>query len=417
MSEGLVIPTWEVPDGVPGVCMGPVLEHEPIRFVSYVFEWPFALLKQAALLHLHLLQHLIPAGFILSDATPSNVMFRGTRPVFIDMGSVVLYEPGTPWRGYKQLLETMLYPLLLTAHKGVSYCAWLRGAGEEGLRADQIAKLFGWSDIFKPGVLAHITLSAALEHLDGSRFEITQAEIRSAGVPTAVLLRTLSKLEHLIRPLKSPLATAWLDYDADCYGPAGRDLKRAAVAKAAASFIPDRGVVWDVGCNNGDYSFLVADAAALVVAMDRDESVAEALCHRCEETGVHNVLPLVVDVANPSPAQGWRGKERRSLMERGRPDLLLALALIHHLVLTRNLPVEQILEEFASWAPYCLLEYVAPDDPMAVKLSRNAGDGRNLLPDRAAFDAGVQRCFDIHDSVRLTETRTLYVLGSRREAT
>lgn len=395
---------------------GPVLEHERVRFVSYAFEWPFSLLRQAALLHLHLLERLIPEGFILNDATPSNVMFRGIQPVFIDVASIVPYQPGDVWQGLKQFLETMLYPLLLSAHKGIPHQAWLRGAGEDGLPLWQVARLFGWRDILRPGVLSHVKLSAALERITSGSLEVTRGELRATGVPMAVLLKNIRKLKRIVTRLEPRIRRrVWIDYDGGfVYSEVARARKRAAVLAAVTRLALRAGMIWDLGCNTGEYSILLSGRAGLVVAMDEDEAVVDELCRRCRDRGVDNVLPLVVDIANPSPAQGWRGAERRPLTGRGTPDLILILALMHHLVLTKNLPADELLEEFGRLGRYCLIEHIAPGDPMAERLRGNLGEGRNEIPDPRAFEALADRHFHIREIVCLAESRRLYLLESRR---
>lgn len=415
MAEQLLVSTQEVDEEVRGLGPGPFLEHDPVRFVSYAFEWPFSMLKRAALLHLQLLQRLIPAGFILSDATPSNVMFRGTRPVFIDTASVVGYQPGDPWRAFKQFLETMLYPLMLAAHKGIPYHAWLRGSGENGLPVDQASRIFGWLDILRPGVFGHVKLTGAIEQLARDRLELTEDETRTAAVPTPLLLRNITKLEQIVKSLEPrQVPGAWTDYDdVASYGPDGHQQKCAVVEDAAKRLAGQRALIWDIGCNTGAYSVLIAKHADLVVAMDQEAAVVEEVYRRANREQVDNILPLVMDASNPSPAQGWRGRERRSLSERGRPDLIVALALLHHLVLSKNVPIDQVVAELARLGRCCVLEYVAPDDPQALRLARTGGSGRNELPERNGFEQIVSEPFRIEGIIPLTATRTLYLLEAR----
>jgi ribosomal protein L11 methylase PrmA len=418
MAEGVLVATREATGEFAWHDTALVLEHEPLRFISYAFEWPFSLLKRAALLHLNLLTRLIPAGFILADATPSNVMFHGIRPVFIDTGSIVPYRPGDAWAGFKQFLETMLYPLLVTAHKGIPYNAWLRGAGEDGLPVDQVARLFGWRDLLKPGVLGHVKLTSAIERLTNKSLDVTPDDVRQAGISTSLLLRSVTRIERVVARLEPKRTFAkWADYDAEAgYGTPGQERKRSAVDAEAGRLLTRDAMVWDVGCNTGDYSFLVANRSQLVVAMEEQPIVADAAAQRASSSGIDNVLPLVVDFANPSPAQGWRGQERRTLGQRGVPDLILALAVWHHLILTKNLPADQVLGELAQLGRRCLLEYIAPADPLANRLARNAGDGRNELPTPELFDRMVTRHFSVDGAIPLTDSRTLYVLDSKERA-
>jgi len=416
VSDGLLIRSWEIPDSLPAVTPpGFVLEHEPIKFISYPYEWPFTLLKSAAMLHLELMEQLIPAGFILSDATASNVMFRGIRPVFIDVGSIMPYRSGDIWQGFKQFLETMLYPLFISAYKDIPHQSWLRGVGETGLPTWQVSRLFGWLDILRTGVLTHVKLADALERVAPNYLDISRDQVSSAGISSAVILRMVKRLKHTINKLQiKPKRRIWIDYDARVvYGDASHVTKRTAVL-AAINLLPSPNIVWDLGCNTGEYSFLLSDKAQLIVAMDEDPAVVDELCQRCRELGTNNVLPLVMDIANPSPSQGWRSAERLSLTDRGIADLVLALGLMHHLVLTKNLPVDQLLQELARISQWCLIEQIAPDDPMAERLRRNFGPGRNELPDRNTFEMRARQHFSIEEVLPLTTTRTLYVLKTLR---
>jgi len=281
-----------------------------------------------------------------------------------------------------------------------------------------VARIFGWRDLLRPGVLGHVKLTSAIERLTNNSLDVTRDDVKQAGISTAVLLRTIAKLERVVTSLEPKRTFAkWADYDAEAgYGAPGQERKRAAVNDAAGRLLARDALVWDVGSNAGEYSFLVAGRAGLVVAMEEQPLVADAAAQRAVSSGINNVLPLVVDFANPSPAQGWRGRERRALSERGRPDLILALAVWHHLILTKNLPGEQILGELARVGRRCLLEYIAPADPLANRLARNAGDGRNELPDPALFDQTVNRYFRVDGTIPLTDTRTLYMLESKEGA-
>ena len=417
MAEGLLVRTSEVPEGLPALSTNAVIEHEKIGFVSYAYEWPFFLLKRAAMLHLDLMERLIPEGFILRDATPSNIMFRGIQPVFIDVSSIAPHCPGDPWQGFKQFLETMLYPLLLTAHKGMPYQGWLRGLGVAGLPVSHVARLFGVRDLLRPQVRSYVKLAALFKRLAiGPLKDVTRSQIQKAGVPPALLLRNVLKLKRVVRKLRPKGGRSlWIDYDRQLpYAEELRERKRAAVLSAVDRFVPRAAMVWDLGCNTGEYSLLVSPRVDQVIAMDEDEAVVDDLCRRCEEQRILNILPLVVDIANPSPAQGWRGAEFRSLAERGKPDLILALGLLHHLILTKNLPADEILEEVGHMGRYCLIEYVSPDDPMVERLCRNFGEGRNEIPDRETFETQAGRHFHIQDITELTNTRALYMLEAKR---
>ena len=394
------------------------LEHAPVHCVSYAYEWPFSLLQRAALLHLTLLERLVPAGFTLQDATPSNVMFDGVRPVFIDVTSIVRHTYGSPWHALRQFLETMANPLFLTAHRGVPYQQWLRGAGDAGLPSWQIARLFGWRDYAKPGVLAYVKLNAALERMATKRPTAAEQQVSGRTMGTDALLRMIAGLKTTIAKLRpKPGSQVWAEYTgAESYTAEENSRKREAVSAVFAATVRHTDVVWDVGCNRGDYSLVAAGRAKFVIALDEDPGVIDQLCRRCDASNVTNVLPLVIDFADSSPAQGWRGDERPRLLDRSRPDVVVALGVLHHLVVTKNLPMSQVLTELGRLAPRAIVEYIAPADPMVVQMQRHMPPNRNTVPSLREFETELSSCFAVDEATDLSPTRRLYTLTSREHA-
>jgi hypothetical protein len=381
-----------------------ILEHSRIPFISYPYEWSFAMLREAALLHLRLLAESIRVGLILKDASPYNVQFSGKQPVFIDIGSFTVHTPGEPWLAYRQFCELMLYPLLLQAYRGVHFQPILRGE-LEGISARQFLQWLRWRDLLRPGVFTHGLLQATLEQQTQALSTSTVRDLEASGFKTSLIERLVRKLTRLVERLQwSPPQTQWTNYDDSLPHVAeDRQAKTEFVRKVCHSRWRD--LVWDLGCNDGRYSLIAREFAATVVAMDNDHACIEQLYHAADSP---NVLPLCIDLANPSPAMGWRGRERKRLEERGRPELILCLGLIHHLVIAANVPLAEVVDWLASFGAELLLEFPSKRDPMVRALLRNKRDQYDDYS-REHLEAELRRHFDIHLSAPLPSAeRTLY---------
>ena len=343
-----------------------VLEHPRVPFVSYPYEWPFDMLKAAALLTLDIQATALAAGFTLKDASPYNVQFIGTRPLFIDLGSFEHHRDGAPWAAYTQFCRLFLYPLLLDALRGIPYHDLLR-AHLDGVPAARMAQLLRPRDLLRPAVFRDVFLQSWLERWSGTMSG--RGGMAGAAIPRRVIVRLVDRLRGAIELLRPRVAVShWSDYDRTApYTVEARALKERGVEAAVRAARP--ALVWDLGCNTGRFSALAARDAGHVVALDADAAVVDALA-RSTRGGPANLLPLVVDVLNPSPDQGWAGRERRALAHRGRPDLVLCLGLLHHLVVHGQLPLAEVVRWLAGLAPRVLVEFVPPDDPGFQKLVR-----------------------------------------------
>jgi ribosomal protein L11 methylase PrmA len=344
-----------------------VLRHEPVPFVSYPYEWPFGMLRDAALLQLELLRRAIDEGLILKDATPYNVQWRGTRPVFIDVGSFERLRDGEPWVGYRQFCLQFLNPLLLQADRGIDFQPLLRGR-LEGITPAECRRMLGFRDRFRRGVLTHVVLHSTLEKRHADRRRDVGGELRRAGFHAGLIKSNVERLDRLVRRLTwDPLASEWSDYGpTDSYDEDEADRKAAFVLGAIGS--GHWRLAWDVGCNDGRFSRLAAEHAGTVIALDADHAVVERLYRALQTEGDERILPLVVDVADPSPGLGWRGRERRPLWERGVPDLVLCLAVVHHLAISRNVPLRELADWLASLDAALVVEFPTPEDAMVRRL-------------------------------------------------
>ena len=415
-EEGHVVAT-EPADvrAVPGLLAGEaagVLRHERMPFVSYPYEWPFSMLKDAALLQLELNQRALGAGLALKDATPYNVQWRGTRPVFIDIGSFERLRPGEPWAGYRQFCTLFLYPLMLQAYKDLPFHAALRGSLEGIAPRDARTLLAG--ERFRKGVLSNVVLHARLEsRYAGADGREVKREMRRAGFSTELLAANFRKLEKLVRSLEwKPGETAWTGYgEQNTYDDAAAAAKTEFVREAAAR--RRSRLTWDVGCNDGRYAGVAAESADLVVAFDADHATVDALYRRLREEGRDDVLPLVMSVTDPSPDLGWRGRERASLEVRGTPELVLCLAVVHHVCITGNVPVRELLDWLRSLDAAVVIEFPDRADPMVQRLLGGKREGSNPDYQHALFEQGLGERFVIDRIAPVSQTRTLYAARPR----
>ena len=378
-AGGTLVATQAVErDAVPelgGLACAAVLHHERVPFISYPYEWTFGMLRDAALLQLDLLERALADSLMLKDSSPYNVQWRGAAPVFVDVGSFEPLREGEPWVGYRQFCMLFLSPLMLQSYRGVAFQPWLRGS-LEGITPADAARLLSARDRLRRGVLTNVVLHARLERrYSGVEGRAVKGELRSAGFSTDVIRASVRRMRKLVGRLSwEPGASAWTGYgEADGYTDPDREAKAAFVREAGGR--RRRRLAWDLGANDGDYSRIAAATSDCVVAMDADAPTVELLYRRLREEGEQRILPLVVDVCDPSHGLGWRGRERLPLEDRGRPELTLCLALVHHLAITRNVPLAEIVDWLAGLGGELVLEFPTREDPMVQRLLAAKRDG------------------------------------------
>jgi hypothetical protein len=386
-----------------------VLEHDPLATITYPFEWTFEMLRAAALAHLDVTRAAVRAGFTTKDASAYNVTFRGTQPVFFDIGSFERSRRSEPWPGYRQFCDHFLNPLVLQAASGIDFQPWLRGS-LDGLSGPDVASAVALRKRIFKGLLVHLTLHARAQrrYADADAERDVKADLRQAGFSPKLVLAQLDSLEKAVRALRwRSQGSEWSDY-ADRAHYQGTDLaeKERFVAEAVGAISPE--LVVDLGANDGRFSLLALEhGATSVVAPDADHLVVDQLYRRLQQLGERRVTPLVIDLANPSPPMGWRSQERAAFTSRVRPDLVLCLAVVHHLALTNTAPFEHIVDLLADFDAPLVVEFPHPDDPMAARLlaRKRAGEFDHYRLDR--WEEALRRRFEVETTQTLA-TRTLY---------
>ncbi|MFA9431150.1 methyltransferase [Egicoccus sp. AB-alg2] len=393
-----------------------VLEHERIPVVTYPYEWPFAMLRDAALLQLDLPLAALDEGLTTKDATPYNVQFVGARPTHIDLGSFERLSPGEPWFGYRQFCQQFLYPLLLTARRGVPHQPLLRGS-VRGVTPQTCAACLRWWDLARPSLFIHVALQSLAERRKtdaGPDGHDVRAELKSAGYGPAVIRGQLRKLRKLVERLEwKQTRSVWSEYsDRQHYDPEDLRAKEELVRRVAGE--RPRRQVLDLGANDGHFSRIALESAEYVVAVDHDPLVVDRLYRQLSEQGEERILPLVMDLADPSGGLGWRARERSPFVARVRPDLVLCLALVHHLAISESIPLDEVVAFLAEFSSEVILEFPTPEDPMVALLMAQKKD-RAVPADRYGVDA-LERALATRFDTRLrTErgTRLLYDLVPR----
>jgi SAM-dependent methyltransferase len=390
-----------------------VLRHERIPFVSYPYEWTFSMLKDAALVQLDLLLAALDHDLVLKDSTPYNVQFKGARPVFVDVGSFERMREGEPWVGYRQFCMLYLYPLVLQAVKGVPFQPWLRGS-IDGITPSQMRNLMSFRDRFRKGMFTNVFLHAKLEARYADRPDQVKQEVKRV-FRKELFVANVRKMRKLVERLSwDPPEGVWTAYgERNSYTDDDARRKDDFVRDVARS--RDWRLVWDIGANNGRYSRIAAEGARTVIAVDADDGPVELLYRDLRGEADEKILTLTMNLADPSPGLGWRGLERRSLPERGKPDLVLALALIHHVAIGANVPVKEFVDWLASLGSALVVEFPTREDPMVKKLLAPKREGLHPDYELEFFERTLSEAFEVERSERLESgTRVLYHARPKR---
>jgi hypothetical protein len=367
-----------------------VLEPEQLWFTSYPYEWCFSYLRQAALVTLEANRTALKYDMVLKDASAYNIQWHNDRMALIDTLSFAKYQEGQPWIAYRQFIEHFLSPLLLIAY-GKVFLNRLPEILMEGIPADVTARLLPARCKLKPSLMMHLYSQTLAKHIKSNR---------KVSMPRRNLEILLDSLEHLVTGLRYKPKSDWTEYqDADSYSEVARGSKKRIVSGMLAE-VP-AGSLCDLGANTGEYSRLAKDTGYKVLATDKDYDCVESIASRYPD-----ILTLVVDLSNPSPAIGWANKERRGFLERLKVDTILALALIHHICIGNNVPVGKVAELLANHCSNLIIEFIPPEDPKAGLL---AGDKQFPSYSQQLFEEEFSKHFRITQRVDIEDScRSIY---------
>ncbi|MFN7942560.1 MAG: SAM-dependent methyltransferase [Thermoanaerobaculia bacterium] len=408
VARGSLVPHEEVERA--GGAGGPVfkiLRPLPVDFVSYPYEWAFGELQDAALLTLDVHRLALDHGLSLKDASAYNVQFHRGRPILIDTLSFETYREGRPWVAYRQFCQHFLAPLALMAHRDVRLAHLLR-AYVDGLPLDLASRLLPAATRWRPGLAMHLHLHARAQHAYSStrsarpKREVRVSRLGMVGLVES-LRRTVAGLDW------EPAGTEWATYYRSTnYSDAAFEHKKRLVGEYLDAVAPRR--VWDLGANTGVFSRIASGRGASTVAFDIDPAAVESNYRQAKTEPAAPLLPLVLDLTNPSPGLGWAGVERDSLAARGPVDCALALALVHHLAISANVPLARIAEFLSRLCAHLVIEFVPKEDSQVQRL---LGAREDIFADydRAHFEAAFSARFRILRAEDVSGTqRRLYLM-------
>ncbi|MBS3751436.1 MAG: hypothetical protein KGY39_08040 [Anaerolineales bacterium] len=388
-----------------------VIHPEQIPFISYPYEWSFSQLQDAALATLRIQKHALDYGMSLKDSSGYNIQFWKGQPVLIDTLSFEILEEGKPWMGYRQFCQHFLAPLSLMSYKDVRLSQLLR-IYLDGIPLDMASKLLPFRTRLNFSLLTHIHLHAAAQNRYAGRevdLSSPKGQIQERGLEEGII----SSLESSVRKLEwHPEHTAWADYAAThSYSDTAFNRKKEIISQYLDRLEPDS--VWDLGANVGEFSRLASQRGIRTVAFDFDPGAVELNYRQCVEEGDEKLLPLLIDLTNPSPDIGWHNQERHSVYERGGAELIFALALIHHLAITNNTPLEKIASFLSELGDWLVIEFIPKDDPQTQQLLASREDifSEYSQPD---FERMFQRYFHIEDVEEITGSERLLYLMKKK---
>lgn len=407
-GKGLLIPHKES-DTPPRQqsCAYKVLEPEPLDFISYPYEWSFSALKDAALMTLEIQKIAMDKGMSLKDASAYNVQFRASRPVFIDTLSFEKYAEGSPWVAYRQFCQHFLAPLALMSRKDIRLGQLLK-SNIDGIPLDLASSLLPHRTYLSFALLSHIHLHARSQ----KHFQDKAKSYRGAKVSKLSLMGLIDNLKNIISCLdiKTKDFTGWADYyDKTNYTKRALEHKRSLVKEYLSECKPQK--IWDIGANTGIFSRLFSGEDTLCVSFDLDPYAVD-LNYRIAKKNDDPVLPLVLDLTNPSPSLGWDHSERMSLKERGPADAVIALALIHHMCIGNNLPFAMVASFLSDITKELIIEFVPKEDSQIRKMLSTRED---IFTDysRESFEKEFKKHFNITRSDMIKDSnRVLYLMAS-----
>ena len=382
-----------------------VIKPEPVAFISYPYEWCFSQLKDAALTTLRIQKIALTRGMSLKDCSAYNVQFHRGRPVFIDTLSFEKHREGRPWVAYRQFCRHFLATLALMSCTDVRLGRLLR-VHIDGVPLDLAAKLLPRRSKLRLALLMHIHMHAASEARHAN--DAQAPKVRKMG--RLAMMGLIDSLEKAVRKLTwRPKGTEWAEYYTFTNYPAeALEEKKKLVWRFLADADPKS--VWDLGANVGVFSRLASDRGIPTVAFDIDPAAVEKNYRQAAANGETNILPLLQDLTNPSPSIGWSCAERMSLLRRGPADCVLALALIHHLAISNNVPLDRIAEFLSELCRFLIIEFVPKSDSQVQKMLATRQDVfAGYRRDR--FEAVFGDHFSIESSAPIGRTdRTLYLM-------
>jgi hypothetical protein len=408
VDSGLLIPHEETAVSSPQPdIVYKVIRPEKISFISYPYEWCFSQLKAAALVTLEIQKKAVEHGMALKDASAYNIQFRRGRPVLIDTLSFRRYKEGEPWPAYRQFCQHFLGPLALMSMRDTRLGRLLR-IFIDGLPLDLISSLLPLRALADFSLLLHIKMHARSQRRYSDRPEAVVKKRGKCG--RLAMLGMLDNLYSAISRLKwRNQKTEWAHYyESNNYLPEAVSHKKELVSRYIDRIKP--GSVWDLGANAGEFGLIASQKGIKTIAFDCDPAAIEEAYRRVVSEKDEYLLPLLIDLTNPSPGLGWQSEERDSIISRGPAEMAFALALVHHLAIANNIPFEKIADFFSRICRHLVVEFVPKTDSQVGKMLLSR---RDIFTDydQENFENKFSYYFSIERADRITSSeRTLYLM-------
>jgi len=410
IADGLMIPHKDVTSEWNDPSAYKVLQPEKVAFISYPYEWSFSQWKDAALLTLRIQKTAIEHNMTLKDASAYNIQFHKGRPILIDTLSFETLEEGQPWGAYRQFCQHFLAPLALMSHRDIRL-GQLARVHIDGIPLNLASSLLPNRTRFSLSLGMHLHLHAKLQTRHAGNTDIRHT--RTARLSRHQLLAIVDGLERTVASLKwIPEGTEWADYYQNTnYTNEAQQLKQTLVGAFLDAHPPH--TAWDFGANTGVFSRLAAARGANTMAFDIDPAAVELNYRQVRDKQETHMLPLLCDLANPAPSQGWAHQERDSLLARGPADLVMALALIHHLCIGNNVPFTALAAFLRACAPALIIEFVPREDSQVQRLLATRKDVFDwYTPEN--FETAFGQEFNIARKSAIPQTaRTLYLMEAK----
>jgi hypothetical protein len=386
-----------------------IIKPDKIPFISYPYEWCFSQLQDAALTTLHIQKIALSRGMTLKDASAYNVQYFKGKPIFIDILSFEKYREGEPWVAYRQFCQHFLAPLALMSFKDIRLSQLLR-IYIDGIPLGLASKLLPLRSWLYMGLVTNIHIHAKMQKKYA--YKSFKANT-SVAITKKGLLAIIMGLEEMVQSLRCiPKGTEWSEYYRDIhYNDESFEAKKRIISELIVKIKPNS--VWDLGANEGMFGRLASSQGIYTISMDNDPATVEnnySIVKRNHETCM---LPLLMDLSNPSSFSGWANRERRSLTARGPADLIMALALEHHLVIGNNIPFKQLAEYLAQLGYWLVIEYVPKTDPHVQRLLSSRKDIFNEYS-QASFEQAFSQSYDIKGKYDLPDSQRVIYLMVRK---
>lgn len=383
-----------------------IIRPEELPFISYPYEWCFSQLKGAAMATLAIQKKALEHGMSLKDASAYNIQFKDGKPIHIDTLSFQIQQAGLPWVAYKQFCQHFLAPLALAKYSHFDLTR-IMTLYSDGIPLDIASQLLPWNSYLSGALILHVHMHAkSMKRFANKQIKKDQSKLRSAATNKLV-----DSLENAVQKIK------WT-YDTDVWTAYYDEIHYSEEAFVQKQEIIDRlidrikpGTVWDLGANTGLFSRMSSQKGCFTLSLDGDPNVVEANYLECRKKSETNILPLVMDLTNPSPASGWHCRERMSLFDRSKNDTVLALALIHHLTIGNNVPLDKLALFFDKLASNLIIEFVPKTDPKVQQLLSSRDD---IFPDynQRSFELAFEKFFKIVEVTKISASdRVLYLMS------